>query len=109
MEFEITVEFDNFLDSLLPKEKAKLMALIERIEQYGFEVSQKMKWTKKLEDNLYEIRSEFGGNHSRGIYFHYQNGVFIITNGFRKKTNKTPQREISKAKKMREHILEEKQ
>lgn len=41
MEFEITVEFDNFLDSLLPKEKAKLMALIERIEQYGFEVSQK--------------------------------------------------------------------
>lgn len=99
MEFEITVEFDNFLDSLLPKEKAKLMALIERIEQYGFEVSQKMKWTKKLEDNLYEIRSEFGGNHSRGIYFHYQNGVFIITNGFRKKLTKHPKEKYQKLRK----------
>lgn len=32
--------------------------------------ARKMKWIKKLEDNLFELRSEFGTNIQRVLYFH---------------------------------------
>jgi phage-related protein len=49
-----------------------------------------MKWLKKLDTNLYEIRSKVGSNIQRGIYFHWEDNKFINTHGFTKKTDKTP-------------------
>ena len=40
-----------------------------------------MKWVKKLDNNLYEIRSKFGSNIQRAIYFQKVNNEYIITHG----------------------------
>lgn len=60
-----------------------------KIETYGLLVAERQKWTKKLENNLYEIRSKRASNIQRAIYFH----KYIITNGFTKKSQKTPANE----------------
>ncbi|MFD1317730.1 type II toxin-antitoxin system RelE/ParE family toxin [Loigolactobacillus zhaoyuanensis] len=61
----------------------------------------KQKYVKKLDKNLYEIRSRQGSTIQRGLYFHVANEKYIITHGFTKKTQKTPSNEIAKAKRIR--------
>lgn len=77
--------FRKFLKSLPVKDRANLVDSINRVERYGILESQKMQWTKKLDKNLYEIRSKFASNIQRTIYFHYQNHNYVITHGFTKK------------------------
>lgn len=60
------------------------------IETYGLHVAERQKWTKKLENNLYEIRSKRASNIQRAIYFQSKDNKYIITNGFTKKSQKTP-------------------
>ncbi len=60
------------------------------IETYGLHVAERQKWTKKLEKNLYEIRSKWASNIQRAIYFQSKDNKYIITNGFIKKSQKTP-------------------
>ena len=51
-----------------------------------------------LQDNgLFELRIKSGSNISRIIYFFYVDRRIILTNGFVKKTQKTPRIEIDKA------------
>ena len=89
-------EFEEYLNSLPNKDAAKLLAIIDKIENLGLITAQKQKWVKKLERNLYEIRSKQGSNIQRSIYFHWENNKYVITHGFTKKTQKTPKREIVK-------------
>lgn len=91
-------EFSEYLDSLPNKDAAKLLAVISNIELYGLQIAQRQKWIKKLEDNLYEIRSKRSSNIQRAIYFHWDGTKYIITQGFTKKSQKTPKHEIAKAK-----------
>ena len=51
--------------------------------------------SKHLEDEIWELRP---GN-CRILYFYYGNRRFVLLHCFRKKTQKTPKREIMKAKK----------
>lgn len=89
-------EFEAYLDSLPDKDAAKLLAIINNIEQYGLAVAERQKWTKKLETNLYEIRSKRASNIQRAIYFHWEKNRYVITHGFTKKTQKTPKHEVKK-------------
>lgn len=100
--------FKKFLDSLPKKDRAKLLETIAKVENNGLLQSQKMQWTKKIDNNLYEIRSKFSSNIQRAIYFHYENNEYVITHGFTKKTQKTPTNEISKAKHTRNDFLHRK-
>lgn len=56
------------------------------------------KRVKKLDDDLYEIRAKTPDKLIRSIYFQIQNNQYFITHGFIKKQQKTPRREIDKAK-----------
>lgn len=91
-------EFEEFLDSLSDKDAAKLLLLCNNIENYGIATARRQKWVKKLEDNLYEVRSKLASNIQRATYFHWENNQYIITQGFTRKTQKAPKREINKAK-----------
>jgi phage-related protein len=51
-----------------------------------------------IEDGIWELRITFAGNISRIFYFFYDRTNIIMTNGFVKKTQKTPREEIEKAK-----------
>ena len=89
-------EFEEYLDSLSDKDAAKLLAVINNIEEKGLAIAERQKWIKKLTSNLYEIRSKLSSNIHRAIYFHWENNKYIITHGFTKKTQNTPKREIEK-------------
>lgn len=99
--------FADFLDGLRQPAKAKVywtLALIESIPR----VSEK--YLKKLEgtDGLFEIRVEFGGDIFRIFCFFDDGKLIILLNGFAKKSQKTPKREIERALRLREQYYEEK-
>lgn len=61
--------------------------------------------TKHLEDGIWELRP---GN-NRVFYFFYENNTFVLLHQFRKKSQKTPKREIEKAKSERIDYLSRKE
>ncbi len=66
------------------------------------------KYVKFLRDGLYELRIEWKGNIYR-IFFCYDAGyIVVLFHGFQKKTQKTPEREICKALKLKEEYYERK-
>ncbi|QNQ82232.1 type II toxin-antitoxin system RelE/ParE family toxin [Lactobacillus sp. PV037] len=92
-------EFEEFLDKLPVKEMEKLILRISNIEEAGFRISSRQKWTKKLVGyvNLLEIRSNFSNDIIRALFFHSSTGQYVITHAFKKKSQKTPLSEINKA------------
>ncbi|MGX6428042.1 type II toxin-antitoxin system RelE/ParE family toxin [Levilactobacillus yonginensis] len=89
-------EFSRFLDALPNQDAAKLTELILKIETYGLYTAERQRWTRKLADNLFEIRSRQRNNTQRVIYFHLEGNRYVITHGFTKKSVKTPRNEIAK-------------
>ena len=63
-------------------------------------------YSKSLGDGIFEIRAKVGTDITRVLYFFYYEGRIIITNGFIKKTQKTPPSEIELAEKCRKEFLE---
>ncbi|MGX7185027.1 type II toxin-antitoxin system RelE/ParE family toxin [Enterococcus pallens] len=95
-------EFEDFLNSIPEKDAAKLLAVIKRSEEHGLLVAQRMEWVKKLDSDLYELRSKVGSNIQRAIYFQKVGNEYLITHGFTKKQQRTPRSEIEHARRMRE-------
>ena len=93
---EIPVE--DFLLSLDKKMRAKLTGMIAILQDYGNQLREP--YSKHLEDGIFEIRSKVVSDISRVLYFFCYDGKIILTNGFVKKTQKTPRIEITRAKKI---------
>lgn len=64
-----------------------------------------MPYSEQLEDGIFELRIKFGSNITRILYFFFVGKNIILTNGFMKKTQKTPPNEIAKAKQYRKIYL----
>lgn len=97
-----TSEFEDFLSSIPEKDSAKLLATISKTEEHGLLVAQRMEWVKKLDTELFELRSKVGSNIQRAIYFQKIENQYLITHGFTKKQQKTPKSEIDHAKAVKE-------
>lgn len=63
-------------------------------------------YSEYLTDGIFELREKFSSNIVRVLYFFYYDGKIILTHGFTKKTQKTPRREIDKAKKYKQNYIE---
>ena len=61
-----------------------------------------MPFARHLEDGIYELRIPQGSDITRLLYFFCIGDRAIVTNGFVKKTQRTPRREIEKAKRYRD-------
>ncbi len=92
---------EEFLDNLLlraPTNKdariqhKQVAQYIQFLEDYGTRLGENV--TKHLEDDIWELRP---GN-NRVLFFYFQDDTFVLLHHFRKKTRKTPKREIEKAK-----------
>ncbi|AYM01998.1 type II toxin-antitoxin system RelE/ParE family toxin [Levilactobacillus yiduensis] len=94
-------EFVEWVRGLPKKDRAKLLRMISQIEDNGLLPAQRLQWIKKVDVNLYEIRSKTGSNIQRALYFHVVRGEYLITHGFTKKSQKTPKRELQHAKDLR--------
>ena len=68
------------------------------------------KYFKHIEGTkgLYEVRIEFGNNIYRIFTFFDEGNLVVLSNGFQKKTQKTPKQEIIKALKIKEEYENEK-
>lgn len=61
--------------------------------------------TKHIDEDIWELRP---GN-NRIFYFFYNDNCFVLLHSFRKKAQKTPRREIDKAKAERDDYLSRKE
>lgn len=97
------VPTQEFLDSLDPKMNAKMVGLMEILEEKGTLLREP--YSAPLEDGIFELRAVQGSNISRALFFFYLQGRIVITHGFIKKTQKTPKAQIELAKKYRADFL----
>ena len=98
------VPVEEFLDSINPKMRAKIYGLMEILQEKGNMLREP--YSKYLGNGIFELRGKVGSNNTRVLYFFYHNGKIILTNGFVKKTQKTPKKEIKLAKERRKDFIE---
>lgn len=67
---------------------------IDLLSEYGLKLGEP--YIKKIEDDIWELRPM----RDRILFASWYNNKFILLNFFMKKTNKTPKREIDKAKRL---------
>lgn len=99
-----TFPAEEFILSLDVKMRAKMFRELELLETFGNELREPH--SKPLGDGIYEIRAKVASDITRVLYFFMVNKKIILTNGFVKKTQKTPDNEIALAKKYRRDYLE---
>lgn len=91
---------EEFLESLSPKIHAKTLRTIDLLEHNGPLLREP--YSKMIGDGLLELRVKQGNDIVRLLYFFIIGKKIIITNGFTKKTNKTPVSEIELAKRYKQ-------
>lgn len=98
------VPVQDFLYSLNPKLRAKAFHDIELLKKLGKELKEPYVKPLKGKNNkgLYELRIKFSNDIVRIFYFTYYKNKFVLLHGFIKKTMKTPENEINKARKYME-------
>lgn len=98
------VPVEDFLLALDVKMRAKLAGMIQILQEKGNMLREP--YSKHIDDEIFELRAKVGSDISRVLYFFYYDGKIILTNGFVKKTQKTPRAEIERAKRFRTAYLE---
>lgn len=94
---------EDFILSLNEKMQAKVFHTLELLELYGNELREP--YSKHIGDGIFELRVKQGSNITRVLYFFFIGKKAILTNGFVKKTQKTPQSEIDLSKKYRDDYI----
>ena len=107
VEFYETTDGDkpakDFLISLDNKMRAKMASMISLLQENGYNLREP--YSKHLSEGIFELRAKVGSDITRVMYFFYIDRRVILTNGFVKKTKKTPLKELEKAKKYRQDYL----
>ncbi len=86
----------EFLLSLDYDMRAKMIRTLELLQKNGPALREP--YSKELAEGIFELRAKFGTNISRLLYFYDEDRLVLLTNGFVKKTQKTPKQEINMAK-----------
>ena len=99
--------FEEFLIKQTVKVQDKIFKIIEAIETLERIPSQYLKYLENT-DGLYEARIRLGSNIWRVLCFFDRDKLVILLNGFQKKSQKTPRKEIEKALKLRNEYYKDK-
>ena len=89
--------FEAFIKNLTEDEQTKI--------NYGLLLLKTMdrlpsKFVKHIEEGLYELRTEYENKILRTFFIFDSGNVVVLFNGFQKKTQKTPRRQIELAKRI---------
>jgi len=104
-------ELWNFLDDLLQRstgnkdariQHKQIVYYIELLQKNGTRLPETI--TKNIVEDIWELRP--GDN--RVFYFFFRDNTFVLLHHFRKKSQKTPQREIDRAIAERDDFLSRK-
>jgi len=96
---------EDFLDTLDSKQAQKVawvMQAVEELEKVPTTYLKKLVNTK----GIWEIRVQMGSNIFRFLGFFNQGYFIVLTNGFQKKTQKTPKSEILLSEQRKQDYLE---
>ncbi|MDR3304896.1 MAG: type II toxin-antitoxin system RelE/ParE family toxin [Clostridiales Family XIII bacterium] len=86
---------ETFLDGLDTKMRVKAFGSLEILAEYGNTLREP--YSKAISNGLFELRIKFAGDTTRIFYFFYVKNTIVLTNGFVKKTKKTPKQELELA------------
>lgn len=86
--------YQEFMASLSDNERKKVLRAL-----LLFETEEKIPhhYIKYIRDGLYEFRVTYGNNEFRLFFIYDGDTVVVLFNCFRKKSQKTPKKEIDKA------------
>jgi len=98
------VPVQDFLKQLTPKMRAKMYGMLVILQEKGNMLREP--YSKYMEEGIFELRCKFGSDITRVMYFFYYDKRIVLTNGFIKKTQKTPSEEIQIAKSRRMEFVE---
>ena len=95
---------EDFLDTLTDKQARKVAWVLRAIRDVDPIPAQ---YFKKLvnTDNIWEVRVGVGNNIFRFLGFFDGQNFIVLTNGFQKKTQKTPRSEIKLAEQRKKEYL----
>ncbi len=93
----------DFLLNLDKKMRAKMLRTITMLSDNGTDLREP--YSKSLGDGIFELRAKVGSDITRVLYFFFVGGRIVLTNGFVKKTQRTPPSEIERAKRYRDDYL----
>jgi len=99
--------FEDFLKKQTVKVQNKIFKVIEAIETLERIPERYLKHLSGT-DGLYEARIQLGSNIWRVFCFFDKGRLVILLNGFQKKTQKTPRKEIDKAIALMKQYYDEK-
>lgn len=99
--------FDSFFKEQKQKVKDKIIWTFDLIEELQRVPEMYLKHIENT-DSLFEIRIQHGSDIFRIFCFFDQGQLVVLANGFQKKTQKTPKKEIEKALKIKKEYESEK-
>lgn len=91
-----TAPVEEFLDSLNIKMRNKALDSLLILEEFGNTLREP--YSKSVGNGLFELRIKFSSDISRIFYFFYTDNRIVVTNGFIKKTQKTPRAQLKLAR-----------
>jgi phage-related protein len=99
------IPFDEFMAGLPVKDQARVLRTVELLEQFGPALREP--FSKKLTGNeLWELRVQCGSNSYRVFYVGWVKRTFVLFNGFMKKSQKTPRKELERAQRLLDEMKE---
>lgn len=95
----------DFIDSQPAKVAVKISWVLKLIQDLDF--IPKTYFKKIVGTDFYECRIELSGNIYRILGFFHKGNLVVLTNGFQKKTQKTPKTEIDICKERMNNFLQQ--
>ena len=95
---------EDFLISLDARMRAKALRAIKLLADFGNALREPD--SKPIGDEIFELRAKLGTDIVRILYFFCEGQAVVLTNGFMKKTQKTPDNQIRQARIYRADYLE---
>lgn len=93
------IPVEQFLLSLDNKMRTKAIHELMLLREKGNALREP--YSKALADGLFELRIQQSGNAARIFYFFFIGSKIVLTNGFIKKTPRTPTTELDRAKRFK--------
>lgn len=97
--------FTDFISSISELEARKVFYVLDMLKM---QERLSTKFVKYIEDEIFELRAEHGRNIFRVFFIFDEGNIVLLFNGFQKKSQKAPRKEIEQAKKLKNEYYAEK-
>lgn len=97
--------FTDFITSISELEARKVFFVLDMLKM---QERLSTKFVKHIEDGIFELRAEHSGNIFRVFFIFDEGNIVLLFNGFQKKSQKTPRKEIELAIRLKNEYYAEK-